>query len=125
MGLPVLNGPERLNSLRKALLYFVGSHPRFFEDGRKGVSIILEDITQRKRGETTLLESEATARALMNSPTDTVILMDTRGIILDLNDTAASKFKKWGDTLISKLADTLLPDDVAKSRRCNNKSGTG
>ncbi|MDD1710187.1 MAG: PAS domain S-box protein, partial [Methanoregulaceae archaeon] len=91
--------------------------PTVFDDGRKGVSIILEDITQRKKGEWALQESEATARALMNSPTDTVILMDTRGIILDLNETAADKFKKYGDNLIGKLADTLLPDNVAQSRR--------
>jgi PAS domain S-box-containing protein len=63
------------------------------------------------------MESEATARALMNSPTDTVMLMDTRGIILDLNETAARKFKKYGDNLIGTLADTLLPDNVAQSRR--------
>jgi PAS domain S-box-containing protein len=101
----------------KGITVFCRIAPTVFEDERKGVSIILEDITQRKRGESALLESEATARALMNSPTDTVILMDTRGIILDLNETAASKFKKCGDTLIGKLADTLLPDEVAKSRR--------
>jgi len=38
----------------------------------------------------------------MNSPTDTVILMDTRGVILDLNETAAVKFKNYGDNLIGK-----------------------
>jgi len=91
--------------------------PTVFDDGRRGVSIVLEDITRRKKSERALQESEATARALMNSPTDTVILMDTRGIILDLNETAAFKFRKYGDNLIGKLADTLLPDNIAKSRR--------
>ncbi len=101
----------------KGTTVFCRIAPTVFDDGRNGVSIILEDITRRKKGERALLESEATARALMNSPTDTVILMDTRGFILDLNDTAASKFKKNGDNLVGKLADTLLPDEVAKSRR--------
>ena len=101
----------------KGIIVFCRIAPTVFEDGRKGVSIILEDITQRKQGEWALLESEATARALMSSPTDTVILMDTRGIILDLNETAAFKFKQYGDNLIGKLADTLLPDEVAQSRR--------
>ena len=101
----------------KGVIVFCRIAPTVFDDGHKGVSIILEDITQRKRGEWALAESEATARALMNSPTDTVILMDTRGIILDLNDTAAFKFKKYGDDLIGKLADTLLPKEVAQSRR--------
>jgi len=101
----------------KDIILFCRIAPTVFEDGRKGVSVILEDITQRKQGEWALLESEATARALMNSPTDTVILMDTRGIILDLNETAAFKFKQFGDNLIGKLADTLLPNEVAQSRR--------
>ena len=101
----------------KGIIVFCRIAPTVFDDGRRGVSIILEDITQRKRGERALLESEATARALMNSPTDTVFLMDTRGIILDLNETAAVKFKKYGDNLIGTLADTLLPKEVAQSRR--------
>ena len=101
----------------KGIIVFCRIAPTVFDDGRRGVSIVLEDITRRKKDERALQESEATARALMNSPTDTVILMDTRGIILDLNETAAIKFKKYGDNLVGKLADTLLPDDIAKSRR--------
>ena len=106
-----------INLSSKGIIVFCRIAPTVFEDGRRGVSILLEDITRRKQGERALLESEATARALMNSPTDTVILMDTSGIILDLNETAALKFKKNGDNLIGTLADTLLPHEVAQSRR--------
>jgi PAS domain S-box-containing protein len=101
----------------KGNIAFCRIAPTVFEDGRKGVSVILEDITRRKQDEWALRESEATARALMNSPTDTVILMDAHGIILDLNATAAVKFKKYGDSLIGTLADSLLPAEVARSRR--------
>jgi len=109
------SGEIRLSS--KGIILFCRIAPTVFEDGRKGVSILLEDITLRKQGEWALMESEATARALMNSPTDTVILMDTHGIILDLNDTAAFKFKKSRDKVIGTLADTLLPKEIAQSRR--------
>jgi PAS domain S-box-containing protein len=109
------SGEINLNS--RGIIVFCRIAPTVFENGQKGVSLILEDITRRKQGERALLESEATARALMNSPTDTVILMDTRGVILDLNETAASKFKKYGDNLVGKTADTLLPKNVAQSRR--------
>jgi len=109
------SGEIELNS--KGIIVFCRIAPTVFDDGRRGVSIILEDITRRKHGERALLESEATARALMNSPTDTVILMDTRGVILDLNETAAFKFKKFEDNLIGKLADALLPQEIAQSRR--------
>jgi PAS domain S-box-containing protein len=101
----------------KGMIVFCRIAPTVFEDGRKGVSIILEDVTLRKQGEWALRESEATARALMNSPTDTVILMDTRGIILDLNETAALKFNHFGENLVGKLADSLIPQHVARSRR--------
>ena len=106
-----------INIRSKGIIVFCRIAPTVFEDGRRGVSILLEDITGRKQGERALLESEATARALMNSPTDTVILMDTSGIILDLNETAALKFKKNRDDLLGTLADTLLPHEVAQSRR--------
>jgi PAS domain S-box-containing protein len=106
-----------INLRSKGIIVFCRIAPTVFEDGRRGVSILLEDITGRKQGERALLESEATARALMNSPTDTVILMDTSGIILDLNETAALKFKKNRDDLLGTLADTLLPHEVAQSRR--------
>jgi PAS domain S-box-containing protein len=106
-----------INLRSKGIIGFCRIAPTVFEDGRQGVSILLEDITQRKQGECALLESEATARALMNSPTDTVILMDSDGMILDLNETAAFKFKKYGDNLIGTLADRLLPEKVAQSRR--------
>ena len=101
----------------KGMMVFCRIAPTVFEDGRKGVSIILEDVTLKKQREWALRESEATARALMNSPTDTVILFDTRGVILDMNATAALKFKKNGDSPVGTQMDTLLPPKIAQSRR--------
>ncbi len=82
-----------------------------------GVVTVSQNITERKRIEMALRESEATARALINAPTDSVILMDSRGIILGLNDTAASRFGRPAEELIGVLTDDLLPKDVAQSRR--------
>jgi PAS domain S-box-containing protein len=53
----------------------------------------------------------------MNAPTDSVILMDTQGIILALNETAALRFGRRTDELIGVLADDLLPEEIARSRR--------
>ena len=82
-----------------------------------GVVTVSQNITERKRAEIALLESEATARALINAPTDSVILMDNRGIILALNETAARRFGRPVDELVGILADNLLPEEVACSRR--------
>jgi PAS domain S-box-containing protein len=81
------------------------------------VVTISQNITERIHAENALRESEATARALMNAPTDTVILMDSRGIILDLNETAAQKFGKPANEFVGVLVDDLLPKEVAQSRR--------
>jgi PAS domain S-box-containing protein len=82
-----------------------------------GVVTVSQNITERKRTEMALRESEATARALINAPTDSVILMDARGIILALNDTAASRFGRRPEELIGVLTDDILPKDLAQSRR--------
>ncbi|OGP85493.1 MAG: hypothetical protein A2Z08_08280 [Deltaproteobacteria bacterium RBG_16_54_11] len=76
-----------------------------------------EDITERKQAEESLRESEATLRALINAPTDSVLLLDTRGAILDLNKIAAQRLGKSRDELIGTLADDSLPKDIAKRRR--------
>jgi PAS domain S-box-containing protein len=86
-------------------------------EGMPANLIIIRDINERKKVEETLRESEGTARALLNAPTDSVILMDTKGIILALNETAALRFGKRSDELIGILADDLLPEEVARSRR--------
>jgi PAS domain S-box-containing protein len=81
------------------------------------VVTVSQNITERKHAETALRESEATARALMNAPTDSVVLMDTRGIILALNETAASRLGRPANELVGVLADDLLQKEVAQSRR--------
>jgi len=86
-------------------------------EGRPANLIIIRDINERKKIQETLRESEATARALINAPTDSVILMNIKGVILALNDTAAVRFGKRSDELIGVLADDLLPDEIARTRR--------
>jgi PAS domain S-box-containing protein len=81
------------------------------------VVTISQNITEQKRAEMALRESEATARALIDALTDSVILVDTQGIILALNDTAALRFGRRADELIGVLADDLLPEEIARSRR--------
>ena len=82
-----------------------------------GVVTISQNITERKRAEIALRESEATARALLNAPTDSVILLDDRGIVLALNEIAASRFGKRSADLVGVMSYDLLPKEVAQLRR--------
>jgi len=86
-------------------------------EGKSADLIIIRDMNVRKKAVETLRESEATARALMNAPTDSVILMDIQGVILALNETAALRFGKRSDELVGMLADDLLPEEIARTRR--------
>ncbi len=61
----------------------------FAEDGRPCVMIIAYDVTDYKRSENALRDSEETARALMNGTDDVMILLDLNRNILTLNEAAA------------------------------------
>jgi PAS domain S-box-containing protein len=81
------------------------------------VVTVSRNITERKTAEIALRESEATARALLNAPTDSVILIDSEGKILALNEIAASRFGKRSDELVGIMSYDLLPKEVAQLRR--------
>ncbi|HJX56560.1 MAG TPA: PAS domain S-box protein [Methanoregula sp.] len=101
----------------KNMILFCRIVPIVFDDGGWGVSVILEDITERKLAERAMRESEATARTLINAPTDSVILVDAQGIILELNETAARRFKKKREDVIGEKLDDILPENVVRSRQ--------
>jgi PAS domain S-box-containing protein len=86
-------------------------------DGKPAIQVAIRDITERKRAEEALRESEATARALLNAPTDSVILIDCEGKILALNEIAASRFGKRSDELVGIMSYDILPKEVAQLRR--------
>jgi PAS domain S-box-containing protein len=94
-----------------------GRGVKTFVEGKPAIQVAIRDITERKRAEEALCQSEATARALINAPTDSIVLLDSDGVILELNETAARRLGKPKDELIGILADTILPDDIARARR--------
>lgn len=79
--------------------------------------IDVPEFFQRKRLEDELRKSEETVRALLNAPNDRDLLLDPRGIILDLNETAAQSFGKTVEGAIGLNAFGLLPPDIARRRK--------
>ena len=77
----------------------------------------LEDITDRKRAEKKLKESEETLTSLINATDETLLLIDTRGKILMANECAAQRFEKMAGQLIGACLYDILPPGLASLRR--------
>ena len=68
-----------------------------------------ENLARRK--------SEATARALLNGPADTIFLLDAAGMILDVNETAVRTFAQSREELIGCCIWDLVTVDVGTRRK--------
>ena len=60
---------------------------------------------------------EKIARILLNATTDGALLIDTKGTVIDLNETMAKKFNKNRDELINRCVFDFLPPEIARNRR--------
>lgn len=91
---------------------------RAFEwpDGRKVRSEMAIDITERKRMEASLRESEATARALLNMEVVSVLLLDRDEVCIDANETLAKRFDMTVAEIRGKSHRDFLPPEVAARR---------
>jgi len=75
------------------------------------------DVTDRRRAEEALRESEETARALVNATNDSVFLIDTAGTVLALNEITAKRLGKRVDEILGSCLYDFLPLDVAQRRK--------
>lgn len=77
-------------------------------------------IAQRKSAEEALRESQETAMALLNAPTEGALLLDQKGNILALNKTAAERFGKGIHEVIGACAFDLFPPEIAAARKAHH-----
>jgi PAS domain S-box-containing protein len=86
-----------------------------------GVLGIFTDITECKRTEATLRESEKLVRAILDATTESVLLLDKQGTILSINETAARRFGRSVEEIVGlnawDVTSGLIPPDLIKSRR--------
>ncbi|MFQ6094007.1 MAG: PAS domain S-box protein, partial [bacterium] len=85
--------------------------------GKPAVQVVARDITERKQTEEAARKSEETARALLNATRETLLLIDTEGIILAINETGARRFNKSADELVGLYVFDLMPPHVSKLRK--------
>jgi PAS domain S-box-containing protein len=75
------------------------------------------EIVERIQVEEALRESEATTRALLNAPADLVVLADSNGILLAVNEAFAQRFGRSPNELIGTHGWDWLPPDVVERRK--------
>lgn len=79
------------------------------------------EIAQRRQAEAHIRDREAKARALINAPTETLLLMDQHGIILDINETGATRLGRNRESLIGQNLYSLVDSALAVALRRSAK----
>lgn len=60
--------------------------PMVLDDGDKGITIIIEDITEKKQIVNAIKESEDKFRSIIEQSLDGIVLIDERGVIVESNE---------------------------------------
>lgn len=122
---------EQVLTTGKVAIYYShyhlpGKETRYYESavrpvmqGGEVTSLVINarDITGRVPRTDLPCEEKELINAQVNVPTDTVILIDPIGRVIDLNDAAAKRLGKTPAELKGVLLDTVLPGEVAMLRR--------
>jgi PAS domain S-box-containing protein len=87
------------------------------EEALSRVMVSVLDVTEQRRAEDALRESEWMARTLLNAPTDIALLVDPKGCILNVNDTLARIVGQKVEDLIGMSAWGLFPSAVSGYRQ--------
>jgi PAS domain S-box-containing protein len=85
-----LNGKELvaeayLKRNGKQLYFNIKFIPLVLDDGQKGVTVLFENITDRKRIEIAIEESEQKLRSVIEQSMDSIVITDERGVIVEFN----------------------------------------
>lgn len=108
------------NPVKKDYIWIlVNAIPIFTNESKapSSVFVTFQDITTIRRSVHRVMESEANARAIMESTDDIIILLDADGVVIDCNEAHANRLNFERENLIGKNVFDLLPQDVGKTRK--------
>lgn len=83
---------------------------------------IVRDITERKRAEAALRESEKTFRKLFEDSADAILLIDTTGVFVECNQAALSLLKMTREQFLFKPPVAISPEYQADGQRSGDKA---
>lgn len=88
------------------------------EDDRVvGFQAVARDITERKRAQEALLESEERFRSIVQSTSDAIILIDTDGTVVFWNSGAAKIFGYPAAEIIGRPVTDIIPERFREAHR--------
>jgi len=76
-----------------------------------------KEMEERRRAEEMTQQSEEKLRSLLNACTDSILLTDTEGMFIDLNETVARRIGERVEDLVGTNSYDTLPRSVAEGRR--------
>jgi PAS domain S-box-containing protein len=81
-----------------------------------------KEVIERKQMEEALRESRAAARGLLDATQESLLLLDSEGIVIAANHTAAHRLQKSPEELIGANLFDLLPQNILESRKAHFNS---
>ncbi len=88
------------------------------ESGRpRALHGVMLDVTERKRAEEALRDSQATVQGLLDAVTDVLMMIEPDGTILALNRGVASRFGRTPGEMLGRNIFDFVPPEVTAYRR--------
>lgn len=113
----VLITEERIDFDDRVTVFEARMIPIVKEGEVSRIITIVRNITDRKRMEKALQESEERTNAICNATTDTVALLDGQGNIISLNDVGAARYGRQSYELLGLSLYDLLPRERGAVQR--------
>jgi PAS domain S-box-containing protein len=111
-GLDGMEWNGELTFRQQEIIFACRIAPTAFDNGQKGVSVILEDITGRKKGEERVRKSEELYRSLAETAQDLIFVINAQDRVEYVNSYAAAVIGKTGNEIVNMERSAIFPPEI-------------